>query len=110
MKGAWYPRFDPQIIAESRDFSCDSAEFFWIFKRHAGARNINRIADKGIGCEEVRRVSVLVNGGVNGYYDRQAFSVVAAPILTDMILDGVTRSIAPPNKKTIVIDLENLKV
>ncbi|WP_175672761.1 M23 family metallopeptidase [Burkholderia ambifaria] len=110
VKGVWYPRFDPQIIAESRDFSCDSAGFFWIFKHHSGVRNINRIADKGIGCEEVGRVSVLVNGGVNGYYERQAFSVVAASILTDMILDGVMRSITPPNKKTIVIDLEHLKV
>lgn len=39
-----------------------------------GASNISRVADNGIDTETIGRVSVLVNGGGNGYDDRQQYA------------------------------------
>jgi len=39
-----------------------------------GASNISRVADNGIDTETIGRISVLVNGGGNGYDDRQQYA------------------------------------
>lgn len=36
--------------------------------------NINRLADEGIGTEQVGRMSILVNGGGNGYNERLQYA------------------------------------
>jgi len=70
----WYPRYDPDIVASNRSNACDSAGFFWVWKHFMGASNISRVADNGIDTETIGRVSVLVNGGGNGYDDRQQYA------------------------------------
>ena len=70
----WSPRYDPDILATDSYNMCDSACFFWVTKSFLGEKNINRIADQGITTETVGRMSVLVNGGPNGYNGRQQYA------------------------------------
>jgi len=106
----WYPRFDPDTIGTSHDLACDSAGFFWIYKHHDGARDINRVADIGVDSGTVGRVSVLVNGGGNGFYERQAYTLVAHGYLGDAISKTAISSFTPPNKRAgIIVDLENVR-
>ena len=41
-----------------------------------GTTNILRLADEGISSSSVGKMSVLVNGGGNGYLDRQQYAAV----------------------------------
>ena len=43
-------------------------------KHFTGTRNINRLADQGLTTELVGRMSVLVNGGGNGYNERLQYA------------------------------------
>lgn len=70
----WSPRYDPDLVASNQYNACDSAAFFWIWKHFMGVSNISRLADGGITTETVGKMSVLVNGGGNGYDDRQQYS------------------------------------
>ncbi|HEX7933143.1 MAG TPA: M23 family metallopeptidase [Paraburkholderia sp.] len=70
----WYPRYDPDIVASNHSNACDSAGFFWVWKHFMGVSNISRIADNGVDTETIGRISVLVNGGGNGYDDRQQYA------------------------------------
>ena len=70
----WCPRYDPNLIATDPFNACDSGAFYWVSKHHSGAININRVCDREFSPATVGRVSVLVNGGGNGYYERQAYS------------------------------------
>jgi len=70
----WFPGYDPEIVADGAFELCDSGGFFWVSKHHAGHININRIADLELNTASVARVSVLVNGGGNGFADRQGFA------------------------------------
>jgi len=70
----WYPRYDPDIVASVNSNACDSAGFFWVWKHFMGTINILRVADAGISTETIGRMSVLVNGGGNGYDDRQQYA------------------------------------
>lgn len=107
-KEAWYPRYDPQVISDSPAPACDSAGLFWTFKHHDGARDINRVADFELNSVTIARISVLVNGGGNGFYERQAFGMVAAEYLGDVVSNGLEINIAPQNKSiSIVVNLEN---
>jgi hypothetical protein len=81
----WAPRFDPDIVASDVANACDSAGFFWVWKHHSGARNINRVADKQFSASVVDRINKLVNGGGFGYFERFAYSYYTRHILSDWI-------------------------
>lgn len=74
-------------------------------------RDIDRVADKGMGAATVGRVSVLVNGGGNGFFERQAFVVVIGAYLGDEVFSGEARLVSPPKSQAVVVvDMENVKV
>jgi hypothetical protein len=106
----WFPRYDPRVISDFPHYACDSAGFFWVHRHYAHVRDINRVADRGVDSFVVGRVSVLVNGGGNGFYERQAFALVAAEYLLDCIRHATTRTLVPSGRQSsIVVDLENAK-
>ncbi|GLQ48614.1 hypothetical protein ACFFJT_16515 [Dyella flava] len=109
-KQTWCPRYDPQTICESLDLTCDSGGFFWIYKHHDGVRNINRVADLPVNQASIARVSILVNGGGNGFYERQAFSLFVAKRLTDMTnVDQMCTFTPPKCSKSITINYSNIE-
>ncbi len=79
----WAPRYDPDIIASDPYNACDSGGFYWISKHHSGVININRVADRPFSVASVGRVNVLVNGGGNGYEERQAYTAYCMRLLSD---------------------------
>ena len=79
----WSPRYDPDIVGENPYAACDSGGFYWVSKKHSGAENINRISDHDYSTVNVGLINRLVNGGGNGYYERQAYSVYLLRILGD---------------------------
>jgi predicted chitinase len=87
----WSPRYEPDIVATDGFAACDSGGFYWITKNFLGQRNINRIADKGLTTSNVGRISVLVNGGGNGYDDRQKFTPYIYRILSDDVDTSVKK-------------------
>lgn len=89
----WAPRFDPAIIATNAFNACDSGGFFWIQKRFRGTRNINRLADEAPTTQQVGRVSVLVNGGGNGYNERLQYSAFIDRYLNDNAEQSLTGTI-----------------
>ncbi|AQV94319.1 hypothetical protein BJN34_10505 [Cupriavidus necator] len=92
----WAPRYDPVIVESDVDAACDSGGYFWASKRHSGTVNISRVADKGNTPAIVDRINILVNGGGNGYYERQAYSVYVNLLCGDLILDGLNVDILTP--------------
>jgi len=70
----WSPRFDPDVIATDRYNACDSGAFFWLQKHFTGTSNIHRVADSGLDTTHVGRISILVNGGSNGYNERLQYA------------------------------------
>ncbi|MCX9154795.1 M23 family metallopeptidase [Niveibacterium sp. 24ML] len=70
----WSPRFDPDIVASDGYIACDSGTFFWVQKRFTGTTNIHRLADAGIDTTHIGRMSILVNGGGNGYNERLQYA------------------------------------
>ncbi|BCF92796.1 MULTISPECIES: hypothetical protein [Paraburkholderia] len=79
----WAPRYDPDVVATNSFDACDSAGFFWVWKHFMGQANIHRIADEGITTESVGRMSILVNGGGNGYNERQQYAAFVSRYLSD---------------------------
>lgn len=80
----WWPRYDPNTIATSPFYSCDSAGYYWTSKDTGGGHiNINRVADRGINTTSVGRASVLVNGGGYGFAERQGYAVYIERFLGD---------------------------
>lgn len=89
----WYPRFDPNDIATSPFYACDSAGYYWTSKNTGGGRlNINRTADQGVTTDAVGRASVLVNGGGYGFAERQSYAVYVERYLDDAVGTDATRS------------------
>lgn len=70
----WSPRFDPSIVASNTFNAGDSGAFFWVQKHFTGTSNINRLADQGLTTELIGRMSILVNGGGNGYNERLQYA------------------------------------
>lgn len=70
----WSPRFDPDIVASNTFNASDSGAFFWVQKHFTGTSNINRLADQGVTTELIGRMSILVNGGGNGYNERLQYA------------------------------------
>jgi predicted chitinase len=79
----WSPRYDPNVIATDPYNACDSGAFYWVSKPHAHHHNINRICDQPYSTHAVHRVSVLVNGGGNGYHERQAYAAYLTAYFDD---------------------------
>jgi hypothetical protein len=92
----WAPRFDPNIIGNDPMHACDSGGYFWVSKHHSGHFNINRIADEGISSQTVGEISRLVNGGGNGYFERQAYAAFISAQLTDTTDSGKEQTLQTP--------------
>jgi hydroxyethylthiazole kinase len=65
----WFPRYDPELLADDGFSRTDSAGFYWSMKPFLGGAT-----DKGLTCQAVGDVCILVNGGFNGFADRQRFA------------------------------------
>ncbi|WP_321888920.1 peptidase M23 [Paraburkholderia bannensis] len=99
----WSPRFDPDIIAENVEYACDSGGFYWVSKCFSQGFSINRIVDKDFSASNVGFVNRLVNGGGNGYYERQAYSVFISRVLGDGLDVDEAVLINPPHPKSAVL-------
>ncbi|MEB2610037.1 M23 family metallopeptidase [Burkholderia cenocepacia] len=104
----WSPRYDPDVVAESADHACDSGGFYWVSKYFNKKLNINRIVDEDFSASSVDFVNRLVNGGGNGYYERQAYSVFILHVVGDRVevgFDGVELVTPPHPKKSVLVSL-----
>lgn len=79
----WAPRYDPNIVATESQHWADSAGFFWLSKTFRGTFNINRACDLGVAPNVIGFISWLVNGGPNGYVNRQQFAKLLQNALFD---------------------------
>lgn len=70
----WAPRFDPDLVSSNLYNASDSGAFFWVQKHFTGTSNIHRVADEGIDTMHIGRMSILVNGGGNGYNERLQYA------------------------------------
>jgi hydroxyethylthiazole kinase len=98
----WSPRYDPDMIGEDPHSACDSGGYYWVHKHFAGHSNINRACDQPFSPTSVGLVNRLVNGGGNGYYERQAYAAYLMRYLTDDIATDVSRQIALPAPKSAI--------
>ncbi len=101
----WSPRFDPDIVAEDKYSSCDSGGFYWASKVYKRKTSMNRVADEDFTADNVGLINRLVNGGSNGYYERQAYSKFIGFYLMDEMNTDTTVSLSPTGKSRIVVDL-----
>ena len=79
----WAPRYDPELVCLDRFSASDSGGFYWISKIYRGTNNINRVADLGVDPCHVGYASWLVNGGGNGYKERQEFASLIQDVIGD---------------------------
>lgn len=98
----WAPNYDPDVIATDPFNACDSGGFYWVSKHHGGEININRVCDREFSPASVGRVSVLVNGGGNGYYERQAYAAFMFRLLSESVETTAEIEITPPAPKSRV--------
>lgn len=78
----WHPRYDPSLVGSDEYSAGDSAGYFWVSKTFRAYRNINRASDLGVSPGVVGYISWLINGGGNGYRERQMyFSFIANELL-----------------------------
>lgn len=101
----WSPRFDPDIVAEDKYNSCDSGGFYWVSKVYRRKTSMNRVADGDFTADNVGLINRLVNGGSNGYYERQAYSKFIGFYLMDEINTDTTVSVSPTGRSRIIVDL-----
>lgn len=101
----WSPRFDPDIVAEDKYNACDSGGFYWASKVYRRKTSMNRVADEDFTADNVGLINRLVNGGSNGYYERQAYSKFIGFYLMDEINTDATVTVSPTGKSRIVVDL-----
>ncbi|MBN3722775.1 M23 family metallopeptidase [Burkholderia sp. Ac-20379] len=99
----WYPRYDPDQIAEDFDLACDSGGFYWVSKSFSRGTNINRVCDERYSIQSVGFINRLVNGGANGYYERQAYSRYILNVLNDEVIPPGTSTITLPTPRASVI-------
>ncbi|WP_431648723.1 M23 family peptidase [Enterobacter hormaechei] len=101
----WSPRFDPDIVAEDKYNACDSGGFYWASKVYRRKTSMNRVADEDFTADNVGLINRLVNGGSNGYYERQAYSKFIGFYLMDEINTDATVTVSLTGKSRIVVDL-----
>jgi hydroxyethylthiazole kinase len=83
----WADRYDPDQIATNTFNACDSGGYYWVSKAVSRMdANINAVADRGVNPESVGRVSVLVNGGGYGYFERQSYAAYVLAFRGDAAL------------------------
>jgi hypothetical protein len=99
----WFPRCDPDIIVENAEYSCDSGGFYWVSKSFSQGVNISRVADKDCSAADIGLINRLVNGGGNGYHERQAYSVYILKILGDGVDVREAILISPPHPKSAIV-------
>ncbi|MGY3041063.1 putative chitinase [Rhodanobacter sp. TND4EL1] len=92
----WAPRYDPDIIATDPYNACDSGGYYWVSKHHSGVTNINRKCDEAYSAVVIGKINAFVNGGGNGYHERQAYTFYSLRQLTDSIGTGSVVSITTP--------------
>ncbi|WPN57837.1 M23 family metallopeptidase [Pseudomonas sp. P9_31] len=101
----WSPRYDPYLVESVPYNACDSGGFYWVsrvVKIAGGLININRTCDKGITPEIVGAVSVSVNGGGNGYHERQAYAKYIYRYLSDSLEATVSETFTTPRQTVIM--------
>jgi len=96
----WSPRFDPDIVGEDPYASCDSGGHYWVGKHFAGHININRACDQEFSPTTVGLVNRLVNGGGNGYYERQAYAGYLMRLLTEDTSTEIVQQVNLPAPKS----------
>ncbi|CAE6827553.1 hypothetical protein R69927_00959 [Paraburkholderia domus] len=101
----WSPRFDPDIVAENRPLACDSGGFYWVSKSFSEGININRVADRPYSAANTGFVNRLVNGGANGYDERQAYTAFMLQFFTDDVSNTYGQLISPPGRASIQPDM-----
>lgn len=107
---AWSPRYDPDLVAEDVYAACDSGGFYWVSKTFSEGSNINRVSDRAYSTASVHLVNRLVNGGSNGYYERQAYTAFILRKLTDSADFRLTVDIQPPSpKSSISVNMLNME-
>lgn len=81
----WAPHYDPEIIAKDLVHAAESSGMYWLAKTFRKTYNINRAADLGTSPAVVGFISWLINGGGNGYVDRQQFATLLGHVLLDTV-------------------------
>lgn len=79
----WAPKFDPNVIGSDLMHSAESSGLYWVSKSFRGKKNINRACDLGVNGTSIGFISWLVNGGGNGYSNRQQFAEYLKNVLLD---------------------------
>lgn len=79
----WAPKYDPTMLIRDLSHCAESAGVYWVSKRFRGKKNMNRACDLGVTPSSVGFISWLVNGGANGYSNRQQFAEYVRNILDD---------------------------
>lgn len=92
-KKQWSPRYDPIIVATDTYSACDSGGYFWVSKHFTGQTNLNRVADGGFTTENVGKTSVSINGGGNGYNEREGYGAYVHRYLSDDIDTSKTKNL-----------------
>jgi hydroxyethylthiazole kinase len=100
----WAPRYDPTLIKTNSYNACDSGGFYWVSKviNRSNDININRKCDIAFNADSVGSVSVLVNGGGNGYHERQAYAQYLFRYLSDSVATSVTETIVTARRPVVV--------
>jgi hydroxyethylthiazole kinase len=71
----WYNRYDPEVVADDPFAQCDSAGFYWLTKNlGGGTHSLSRAADHGLTRQAVGDVCILINGGFNGFAERETYA------------------------------------
>lgn len=99
----WAPRFDPDLVGEQAHEACDSGGFYWVSKPFSEGININRVADREYTEANIGFVNRLVNGGGNGYYERQAYTAFMMRALSDTTETATSVTLTPPVPKAVVV-------
>jgi predicted chitinase len=106
----WYPRYDPDLIGEDPYASCDSGGAYWVSKSFSEGININRVSDRSYSSANIGFINKLVNGGSNGYYERQAYTCFMFQFLMDRPNNhSLTVLISTAGKSDIQVDLQRAK-
>ncbi|WDG79746.1 M23 family metallopeptidase [Pseudomonas chlororaphis] len=100
----WAPRYDPNLIKSNSYNACGSGGFYWISKviNRSDDININRECDKVFDAARVGSISVLVNGGGNGYHERQAYAQYVYRYLSDSVATSITETVTTPRRPVTI--------
>jgi hydroxyethylthiazole kinase len=116
----WSPRYDPDSVGENRYLACDSGGFYWVSKalnntacqalgivNGVNINSINRLCDAVYSPTIVGYINVAVNGGGNGYYDRQAYSAFMLRFLTEDTDTSQTITVTtPPGRNNVTANMQ----